>query len=494
MQKVKNLAFEAVKILLATFSFLSLNLLMLVLAAAAFGSFVSPGISGLSSIPFILLCALILFYVGRRSWNIFSSQKIHKRILAAIASVVLFILPGFIIWTTASSVEVSAEFENSVESHVFSLSNWEVRELSIEAADTLVFWSQEDKLTVKEKSEYVLSYLTAAHLEYRLSRQELQRGLSVDEKEALMLLREEIKTKELRAQNILAEQLQEILKDEGIINPWNKTGIQFPPPSFRVTKPPRMLVVAHRGKLQEKTRIFIKPDISEQDIHKLEEDVDKMGYSSLVVGLGGVGTYPSIVIAGSPKRTIEVIAHEWIHNYMIFTPLGRTSKTTEQRILEETTASVVDVEIADKLWDRFYEPYLEKEGNDESKQIKITQQNTQDRINFSEEMRKIRLRVEELLSVGQVRQAERYMEFKRDWLEENGHYVRKLNQAYLTFYSFYATGTYKDANDGLGAKILRLRELTPSLKVFLETMSNITNVEQLEANLVKFESTYNKTP
>ena len=56
----------------------------------------------------------------------------------------------------------------------------------------------------------------------------------------------------------------------------------------------------------------------------LENQVDQsMDVSSLVVGIGGIGLYPTMVMETTDINGLaEVVAHEWVHNYLTLHPLG----------------------------------------------------------------------------------------------------------------------------------------------------------------------------
>ena len=55
----------------------------------------------------------------------------------------------------------------------------------------------------------------------------------------------------------------------------------------------------------------------------VEAEVDRLGVSSLVVGLGGLATYPSFVTNEASLRfAIDTVAEEWLHQYLTFKPLG----------------------------------------------------------------------------------------------------------------------------------------------------------------------------
>ena len=85
--------------------------------------------------------------------------------------------------------------------------------------------------------------------------------------------------------------------------------------------------------------------------------------------------------------------------------------------------------------------------------------------------------VDEYLAQGEIEQAEEFMEQKRQYLVENGYYIRKLNQAYFAFH-----GTYADRPTSIspiGVELKRLRSQSDSLKDFLETAASMTSRQDL---------------
>jgi hypothetical protein len=93
-------------------------------------------------------------------------------------------------------------------------------------------------------------------------------------------------------------------------------------------------------------------------------------------------------------------------------------------------------------------------------------------------MRQIRQNVDADLAGGQVDQAEQYMDEQRDYLQTQGYYIRKLNQAYFAFYGTYAdTPAYADP---IGTAIQDIRNQSSSLKGFLNKIEHVTNVSQLD--------------
>jgi hypothetical protein len=69
------------------------------------------------------------------------------------------------------------------------------------------------------------------------------------------------------------------------------------------------------------------------------------------------------------------------------------------------------------------------------------------------------------------------MEQMREYLDQNGYYIRKLNQAYFAFH-----GTYSDAPGSvspIGGYLEELRQETHSLGDFIGTASGISSYERL---------------
>jgi hypothetical protein len=102
-------------------------------------------------------------------------------------------------------------------------------------------------------------------------------------------------------------------------------------------------------------------------------------------------------------------------------------------------------------------------------------------VDFREVMQQLRLDVDALLEEGKVEDAELLMEEQRLHLEENGIFIRKINQAYFAFY-----GTYADSpasSNPIGPKVEELWDLTGDLQVFLSIMREVTNAEELDEAL-----------
>ena len=70
------------------------------------------------------------------------------------------------------------------------------------------------------------------------------------------------------------------------------------------------------------------------------------------------------------------------------------------------------------------------------------------------------------------------MDEQRDYLQTQGYYIRKLNQAYFAFYGNYAdTAAYSNP---IGTTIQQIRNQRSSLKDFLNSVANVTSVSELD--------------
>ena len=86
-----------------------------------------------------------------------------------------------------------------------------------------------------------------------------------------------------------------------------------------------------------------------------------------------------------------------------------------------------------------------------------------------------------LLAEGKIDEAEAYMEARRIVFVKQGYLIRKLNQAYFAFYGAYADSPGGAAGeDPVGPAVRALREQSDSLADFVNTISWMTNFEQLQ--------------
>jgi hypothetical protein len=285
----------------------------------------------------------------------------------------------------------------------------------------------------------------------------------------------------------ISEQITETLALLGIYNPLNDNWLKltFPPVNFKLEEPLYVLIISPRDKIEKSKSITIKQGISLDEIEDLESSIDRLNVSSLVVEIGGLGsTYPTFVIDNADLRwTIDTAVHEWLHQYLAFKPLGLgyilnllgMSSNTAVATINETTASMIGKEIGALVYEKYYAQ--NQPGSD------IVRSPETSAFDFNAEMRNIRTVVDNYLAQGQIDQAESFMKQKQQFLDSNGYYIRKLNQAYFAFYGSYADSP--TSVDPIGEKLKLLRKQSDSVADFLSIVCSITNVKELDAAIAK---------
>jgi len=284
---------------------------------------------------------------------------------------------------------------------------------------------------------------------------------------------------------IIQNQIKEILTEQGILNPIDKyigIKVRFPPINFKLEKLPYLLVISPRDRIESMREITLLQSISLTDMETIEDEIDKLGFSSLVVELGGFGaTYPTIVTNDASLRfVIDTAAEEWLHQYLLFKPLGflylldtiGISRNYEIATMNETLASMVSKEIGSQVHEKYY-PFPENSNH----------QNRagESEFDFNREMREIRRAVDKQLIRGEIEQAEEFMEEKRQYLALMGYHIRKLNQAYFAFY-----GTYADSPTSIspiGLELRQLRSKSESVKEFLDKVAAMTSRQNLRESI-----------
>jgi hypothetical protein len=189
----------------------------------------------------------------------------------------------------------------------------------------------------------------------------------------------------------------------------------------------------------------------------------------------------------------EVIAHEWIHNYLTLRPLGISYlNSPELRTMNETAAAIAGKEIGWAVIERYYPELLPPPP--EAEEAPSPPQSTQQppAFDFRKEMHETRLMVDQLLSYGLIEDAERIMEERRQFFWENGYRIRKLNQAYFAFHGAYADEPGGAAGtDPVGEAVRSLRANSPTLADFIGQIAWMSTFEQLQRAVAE-ESTQTK--
>jgi hypothetical protein len=249
------------------------------------------------------------------------------------------------------------------------------------------------------------------------------------------------------------------------------------------------LIVAPRNHIEQIANISVLPTLTLDQQIKLEDEVAHgLNVSTLVVGIGGVGVYPTMVTETTDLRwMLETIAHEWTHNYLNIRPLGLNYSTTpELRTMNETTASIAGNEVGSYVIQEYYPEMLAstpRSGLISFHQSDFLSNRLDDTapFDFRAEMHETRVTADEMLAEGKMEEAEAYMEARRQVFWENGYLLRKLNQAYFAFHGAYADVPGGAAGeDPVGPAVRALREQSSSLEEFINTIAWMSSFEELK--------------
>ena len=378
----------------------------------------------------------------------------------------------------APGQDFDARLRSIVKPHLFSITGWELRAIPQEISQWLFGRQEEIDGEVQVVTEYFITIEQIKTLKSEIEAANAGNGEGdpVQLQAELNGLQERKGTLANTVEKIIGKQIRDILTEQGIFNPLIELRVSFPPVNFKLEKPPYLLVISPRDKIESMREITLKPSLILEEIEDIEGRVDELDVSSLVVELGGLGaTYPTFVTdEANLKFTIDTTTEEWLHQYLAFKPLGfhylldltGLSRNYEIATMNETVASMVSKEIGSMVYEKYYSEY-ENGAN----------QTPESEFDFNQEMREIRKTVDAYLAQGEIEQAEEFMKEKRQYLASMGHYIRKLNQAYFAFH-----GTYADKPafiSPIGLELKELRAQSASLKDFLNTVVAMTSRQDL---------------
>ncbi|MCX7671481.1 MAG: hypothetical protein N2439_15600, partial [Anaerolineae bacterium] len=268
-------------------------------------------------------------------------------------------------------------------------------------------------------------------------------------------------------EQILAQQVSQVLAEEGLTT----AGVVWPPVSFAFAESPNYLIVSPRHRIAVEESVYLDPALSVAQMEQIERQLEReLDVSALVEATGGFSSYPTMIIEyANMEWVISTIAHEWVHTYLVFRPLGwHYNDNGAMRTINETVASIVGDEIARLVMERYYPEELPAATWPQPRSLRPEPKAKPD-FNFGLFMRETRLTVDRLLAEGKIVEAEEYMEARRKELAGRGYLLRRLNQAYFAFHGSYAVGPA--ATDPIGGKLRLLRRQAGSLAGFMRIVS-----------------------
>jgi len=292
---------------------------------------------------------------------------------------------------------------------------------------------------------------------------------------------------EARVEEIIEGRVTSVLEEQGLaLEPplFSDLGLIFPPVDFELDPPPRVLAVSPRDRIDLEDSYLLTPGLSSEAALAIEGGVeaDDSGVSALVVTAGGVATYPSVINEGRPyERVVDTVFHEWLHQYLIFFPLGRSYfEGGEARTLNESVANIAGSELARLYFEKYgaLEPETPTPTSVPNTTPSPSPGPADEPFDFGAEMQALRVETEELLADGRIEEAEALMQRKRDEFAAKGRYIRRLNQAYFAFYGFYADTPA--SIDPIGPKLATLLDQAGSPGEFVRQASGITTQDELD--------------
>lgn len=336
-------------------------------------------------------------------------------------------------------------------------------------------------------------------------------------------LRAELERQRPTLEAIVEAQITGALIEEG----FSVGGWVFPPVQTRITPLPHILIVSPRDEIRREPGLGLPAGISVERAAQIEDSVlTQLDKSALVTSIGGLAVYPAMIIE-TPDLLflLQTTAHEWVHHWLFFRPLGiqlllDNVAGGETLTINETVASLLGDEIGERALKHFYPEIARRDYPqvyDPPKPVEA--ENTPPAVedpnafNFNREMHQTRVQVDEYLAEAHalnqkaneadaagredereslraeaeawIAKAEAYMEERRKLFVEQGYRIRKLNQAYFAFYGSYADQPGASGADPIGPAVRNLRAKIPGIKDFLEAVSPVTTLADLQRVLAQ---------
>ncbi len=282
----------------------------------------------------------------------------------------------------------------------------------------------------------------------------------------------------------LEGELSSVLRQQGLVLDLAFLKLQLPPVDIRFEAPPLILITSPRDRVQRLSPDqLLQPTMTVAEMEGLEQRIlADQNLSALVEGIGGISTYPAAIPDGYDLRTtLHLMAHEWLHHYLFFHPLGQAyGRDMNLLTLNETVADLAGRELGDLVFVRLggsLPPPAPPAGQSPNAQDETHPQG----FRFEREMRQTRLEVDRLLGEGKVAEAEAYMEVRRQLFVEHGIAIRKLNQAYFAYHGSY--GDSPASVSPVGGEAATLRATFASVGPFVEAVAAVSSYEAFQALL-----------
>lgn len=387
-----------------------------------------------------------------------------------------------------STIQISDKWQAiafDVSEHYFDYIGWEVNALASKTQQTL--FGQHAFMPEADRVQFVYDYFDdvtrAGQLDAQINAIYTDPAITDPQAESADLqternqIQQQLNQHRSTTEAILEGQIAAVLVEEG----FGVAGQLLPPMAMKLSDVPYLLVTSPRDDIRMETSLNVVP-MPVDERAALEQQIDRRyNVASIIVPLGGIALYPAMVYEyASIPYTVETFAHEWLHHYLYFYPLGISYFTGDgfagdARIINETTADLFGKQIARQVLARYYPELVPPELPDLTRQIDPADR-TPPPFDPAAAMHETRVTVDDLLAAGQVEEAEAYLQSQREMFYENGYPIRKLNQAFFAFYGGYQAGGGFAGSGGaepIGEAVQAIWNASPSPYAFIMQMRGI---------------------
>ena len=400
---------------------------------------------------------------------------LRKGLLAGLAALLL-LAAGYSDYRPSS-------FELTVVPYKYSVAQWEATHFLDKWAHKLwdlMPWTSEPSRQerVRQVQEYFDLGTRLRKLERQLQSSE-QSGPTDEVRELRVELgrvKQRRKSLQTDVEETIESEINAVLAQEGFAS---RTGLTFPPVDTVFSRSPGALILSPRDRIHRQETVLMKPGLSDETRDQIEERILRdQDLAAVIEDTGGVAAFPSVVSgSGSLQHAVVTTAHEWLHHWFFFQPLGQGFwESPEMTTLNETAATMAGREIGDRA-------YSAITGQPVFRNPPSSQDRDPSGFDFHAAMRETRLQTEELLAQGKVEAAEAYMEERRKLMAVNGWYIRKINQAFFAFHGSYATSAASISP--IADQLDQLRSRSDSVEDFIKTVAGFGSypefLEHLEA-------------
>lgn len=265
----------------------------------------------------------------------------------------------------------------------------------------------------------------------------------------------------------LERAVSDAVSEAGLATPlplFRSQAVVWPPLDLELQPAPRVLAISRRDEIRLVASRLLSPQLPRSEYGEIEAAIEAEGeWSAWIGGVGGVATYPALIIPRADwYDALRLAAHEWMHHYLIFYPLGRAYfDSDELRTINETVADIAGDELGALAAGRA--PELRSAAELEAPPSAAA-------------LRDLRLEVDALLADGRVAEAEARMAAGRSELAALGATYRRINQAFFAFRGGYAD--QPGATSPYGPLLQRLRAHSTSLAEFVAAVRSINSTAE----------------